>query len=523
MAATSTTLVTRIQLRWFVAALAAALGAGASLWALHLMTSVPEHPGRWFLLLLALVPVVLVASRWLVSDRLAASVVVHSTAISIAALVVVGVYLVLVVGMNGSPDGSERDVMLSSLFAATVAAVLVPPVRSRVAEQVRSLLHEEAPSTGDVVSNFGARMSRAVPMDELMLQLAESLRETTPGTRAEIWTGTAAALRRTTSVPTLPPASLSVTGTAATTVARARIGGPAWVAVWLPQLVPDDPHGDYRVVPVAHLGELHGLVVVVRPPGAEEFTSGDDDALVELAHQLGLALHNVQLDSALQASLEELAERNEELQASRLRIVTASDAARRGIERNLHDGAQQHLVALAVKIGLVSSIAEDGDTEMVGQMLRDLRGDVQATIDEVRALAHGIFPPLLRDRGLGEALKAAAGRSGLSCAVDVDLPGRFPEQVETTAYFCCTEALQNAAKYAGAGADVTIRVRAGAGALVVEVTDDGAGFDAATSAEGHGFTNMRDRLGAIGGALEVDSAPGRGTRLVLTIPAEPVA
>jgi signal transduction histidine kinase len=521
--AETTVLVTRTQRRWFLATLVAALGAGASLWALHLMTDVPRHPGWWFLALLALAPVALVASRWLVSDRMAASVLVHSAAVSGSALVVVAVYLVLVVGINGSPDGHEREVLLSSLFAATVAALLVPPVRARIAESVRALLHEEKPSTGEVVSAFGAKMSRSVPMDELMLQLAESLRETVPGTRAEIWTGTADALRRTTSVPTMPPATLRVTGAEATTVARTRIGGPAWVTVWLPALVPEEPHGDFRVVPVAHLGELHGLVVVVRPPGSQEFEDADEAALVELAHQLGLALHNVQLDSALQASLEELAERNEELQASRLRIVAASDAARRGIERNLHDGAQQHLVALAVKIGLIANIAEDGDGDMVAQMLADLRKDVQATIDEVRALAHGIYPPLLRDRGLGEALRTAANRAGLPCRVEVDLPGRYPETVETAAYFCSTEALQNAAKYAGEGAEVQLTVRGADGRLVVEIADDGAGYDATEHAEGHGFTNMRDRLGAIGGELEVRSAPGEGTRLVLSIPAEPLA
>ncbi|HWJ83657.1 MAG TPA: ATP-binding protein [Nocardioides sp.] len=515
-------LVTRIQLRWFLATVAAGLGSGASMWALHLMTGLPEHPGRWFLVWVALAPVALVASRWSRSDRASAGALVHSASISGAALVVVGVYLVLVVGINGSPSGSERDLMLSSLFAALVAALLVPPVRARVAESVRSVLHQEKPSTGDVVSAFGTRMSRSVPMDELMLQLAESLRETVPGTRAEIWTGTADALRRTTSVPTLPPATLRVSGAEATTVARARIGGPAWVSVWLPSLVPEEPHGDFRVVPVAHLGELHGLLVVVRPPGSEDFADADDDALVELAHQLGLALHNVQLDSALQASLEELAERNEELQASRLRIVTASDAARRGIERNLHDGAQQHLVALAVKIGLVAGIAEDGDAALVGQMLGDLRKDVQATIDEVRALAHGIYPPLLRDRGLGEALRTAANRAALPCRVEVDLPGRYPETVESAAYFCSTEALQNAGKYAGDGATVTLTVRGGDGQVIVEIADDGPGFDPAEHAEGHGFTNMRDRLGAIGGTLDLRSAPGEGTRLVLTIPAEPL-
>ncbi len=515
--------LTRGQVRWFLAALAVAVGSGASLWALNLMTGSPRDPGLWFFGLLALAPVVLLASRRLANDKVAADVLVQSSALTAAALVVVAVYLVLVVGISGRPAGTERGVMLSSLFAALVATVLVSPVRSRVAEEVRSLLHEERPSTGEIVAAFGARMSRAVPMDELMLQLAESVRETLPGTQVEIWTGTSEALRRTTSVPSQPAALLSVTGTEATTVTRARIGGPAWVSVWLPELVPAEPHGDFRVVPVAHLGELLGLVVVVRPERTADFGDADDDALVELAHQLGLALHNVQLDSALQESLEELAERNVELQASRLRIVTASDSARRAIERNLHDGAQQHLVALAVKLGLAASMAEDGETETVPQMLTDLRTDVHTTINEVRELAHGIYPPLLRDRGLGEALRTAAGRSGLPCSVTVDLPGRYPEQAETAAYFCCTEALQNAGKYAGDGASITLLVSADEQTLRVEVADDGAGYDIAQGQEGHGFLNMRDRLGAIGGTLEVESAPGQGTRLTFVIPAEPLA
>ena len=185
----------------------------------------------------------------------------------------------------------------------------------------------------------------------------------------------------------------------------------------------------------------------------------------------------MRLDSALQASLAELADRNVELQASRLRIVSAADASRRAIERNLHDGAQQHLVALAVKLGLAQQIVEDGDIETVQGLLGDLRADVQVTIKELRELAHGIYPPLLRDRGLGEALRTAATRSTLPCTVDVDLPGRFPEEVETAAYFCCLEAMQNAGKYAGTGATLRVHVRYDNERLCVELIDDGAGFE----------------------------------------------
>jgi signal transduction histidine kinase len=513
----------REQLRWTAGALALAGAGSVAIWALHQMTSVPDSPLRWSELAGSAVPLVMILAAFVTSERLSAWFVVRAIALAAVALVVVAVYLVLVVGINGAPHGHERDVMLSSMVAAIVAVVLVPPVRSRVVARIEAVLHEEVPTTAEVVTTFGTRMSRAVPMDELLLQLAESLRETVPGTRSEIWTGAAERLVRTVSVPTLPEAGLTITEAEELTITRARIGGPTWAAVWLPTLVPEGAAGDFRVVPVAHLGELLGLVCVYRPVGAADFDDADDAALVELAHQLGLALHNVRLDSALQASLDELAERNRELQASRLRIVNASDSSRREIERNLHDGAQQHLVALAVKVGLIRSIAqEDDDTETVLTMLDTLREDVQVTISQVRELAHGIYPPLLRDGGLGDALRAAATRSPLPCEVDVQLPGRYEQDVETAAYFCTLEAMQNAGKHAGEAARITVRARAVDGRLVVELCDDGVGFDLETVSLSHGFVNMRDRIGALGGDLEVWSAPGSGARITASIPAQPL-
>jgi signal transduction histidine kinase len=302
------------------------------------------------------------------------------------------------------------------------------------------------------------------------------------------------------------------------------MGGPAWINVWLPDLAGEigKDGSDLRVVPIAHLGELLGLIVVRRPAGSIAFGEDDEVALVELARQLGLALHNVQLDSALQASLAELADRNEELQASRLRIVTAADSSRREIERNLHDGAQQHLVALAVKLGLARQITGDGDTESVLTLLEDLRSDVQTTIGELRELAHGIYPPLLRDRGLSEALRAASVRASLPCSVDVELPGRYPEEIETAAYFCCLEAMQNAGKYAGDGASITVRVSSDPQSLTFALSDDGVGFDVQTTTLGNGFMNMKDRLGAIGGTLWVESTPGAGTTVRARIPGHPI-
>ena len=221
----------------------------------------------------------------------------------------------------------------------------------------------------------------------------------------------------------------------------------------------------------------------------------------------------MKLDSALQESLDEVRRQADELRASRARIVEAGDAQRRAIERDLHDGAQQHLVALAVNVNLARKIA-DSDPDGAKAMLEQVGHDLREAVQELRNLAHGIYPPLLMDRGLSEALVAAAGRAAIPTTVIADGLGRYPQVVEAAVYFCCLEALQNAAKHAGEGAQANVTVREDAGALRFEVADDGAGFDPASGAQqGHGFVNMSDRVGAIGGSLAVDSAPGAGTRI----------
>ncbi|HEY2165588.1 MAG TPA: histidine kinase [Jatrophihabitantaceae bacterium] len=510
----------RRTVQWTGAGTVLALAAIVVLATLRALTGHPHQLGIWFP-----TTAVLILLGWIigltVSNRRAAAVAfVEAVAVSGTAVLVCAVYLVVVVGIEGTPTGHERSILAASLIAAAVIAVLGVPVRHRLVQWGDQTVGGREPSRAEVVSGFGARMSRAIPMDELMLQLAESLHETMASAAAEIWTGTDGQLGLAVSVPSRQADRLQLGEQERVVVGRARIGGPAWTRVWLPAI--HIAGGDHRAVPVAHLGELLGLIVVARPADAMPFSEDDESALVELARQLGLALHNVRLDSALQASMAELAERNDELQASRLRIVTAADSSRRAIERNLHDGAQQHLVALAVKLGLARSIAEEGDAETVLGMLDDLRADVQTTIGELRELAHGIYPPLLRDRGLGEALRTAAARSPLPCTVDVDLPGRYPEEVETAAYFCCLEAMQNAGKYAGDGATIAVRVSSEQEQLCFELRDDGAGFEQHSTPMGHGFENMADRLGAIGGRLDVESKPGHGTTVRAVIPATPV-
>jgi signal transduction histidine kinase len=518
-----------IQLLTAMSVLAVAFDAACI--AGHVLVGTPDSLWVWLALALALVPFGQAMAALIGDSRVTAAVLVESIAAAGLTALVVVVYLVIVVGLARPPAGHERDVLLASLAAATVVAILALPLRHRLVEFATGLARggSDEPSAEEVLTSFGARMSRAVPLDELMLQLTESLRATIASAGAEIWAGTEGLLGRAVSVPTRAPARLQLGARERVVVGRARIGGPSWVSVWLPELIGtesgSDSNGarrDLRVAPVAHLGELLGLIVVRRAGGASAFTDDDERLLVDLARQLGLALHNVRLDSALQASLAELEQRNVELRASRLRIVAASDEARRAIERNLHDGAQQHLVALAVKLGIARQIVEDGEArESVTALLDDLRAAVQATIAELRELAHGIYPPLLRDRGLGEALRTAAARSPLACSVEVGLPGRYPEEVETAAYFCCLEALQNAGKHAGDDAEVTVRVGGDESVLWFEVIDDGIGFDSA-AATGHGFVNMRDRLGAMGGQLSIDSMPGHGARVSARIAARPL-
>jgi signal transduction histidine kinase len=165
----------------------------------------------------------------------------------------------------------------------------------------------------------------------------------------------------------------------------------------------------------------------------------------------------------------------------------------------------------------------DEDRAAVVELLEELRTDVQATVAALRELAHGIYPPLLRNHGLEQALQAATRRAALPCAVSVELPGRYPEEIEAAVYFCCLEAIQNAGKHAGPDATITVQVTADGSTLRFAVGDNGRGFDIDASRSGAGFVNMADRLGAIGGKLNVESTAGKGTCVAGEIAATPLA
>jgi signal transduction histidine kinase len=353
-------------------------------------------------------------------------------------------------------------------------------------------------------------------MDELLLQLAESLRKTMALVSAEVFTGAGEVLERTVSVPDVGPGSIVVSPRERPVVTRAGVSGTAWASIWLPALLAGREREQIRVAPVSHAGELLGLIVVERSSQASGFSEDDDRVLSDLARQVGLALHNSQLDTALQTTLDEVRKQADQLRESRARVVASGDAERRRIERNLHDGAQQHLVALAVNLRLARDIITD-DSEAGLEMLDQLAGEVQETIQEVRQLAHGIYPPLLVDSGLVEALRAAASRNPLPVEISTDGIGRYPSETEAAVYFCCLEALQNAAKHAP-DAHVDLHLWEEAGGLLFTVADDGPGFDPDRAQKGHGYVNMADRLGAIGGTVRWESEIGKGSVVRGSVP-----
>jgi signal transduction histidine kinase len=235
----------------------------------------------------------------------------------------------------------------------------------------------------------------------------------------------------------------------------------------------------------------------------------DRDLLAGVVSCTVTALEHRQLVHELRSSLDELT-------ASRARLVTVADEQRRKIERDLHDGAQQRLVAVQIKLALLADKLEEESADCADRV-HSLERDITETLDEVRRFARGVYPPLLADRGLGDALHAVVRRAPLPTTIDARLPHRYPREVESAVYFACLEALQNVSKHARGATSVSIAI-SGNGRLRFDVRDNGAGFDPDATAGGAGLTNMRDRVGAVGGDIAITSRPGRGTTVTGVVP-----
>ncbi len=249
--------------------------------------------------------------------------------------------------------------------------------------------------------------------------------------------------------------------------------------------------------------------------GVERISRGELGTRVPITSADELAV----LGRAVNEMTERLAAHDAEMRASRARIVTASDEARRNVERDLHDGAQQYLVLLQLRLGQARRILEI-DPSQAAAAIDEASADLAHALAELRDLAHGIYPAVLESDGLPGALQAAAERSSMPVTVETDGVGRYAQELEAAIYFCCLEALQNAAKHAGEGAKATVRLSQSDGQVRFEVGDDGRGYDAAVMGPSTGLQNMADRIGALGGELEIESAQGVGTTVRGAVPFE---
>jgi signal transduction histidine kinase len=331
----------------------------------------------------------------------------------------------------------------------------------------------------EVLTEFSGRVGEAYATEDVLGRMAQILGQGVGASSARVWLLVAGELRPASSWPA-----------AETLPAPMRVSGDT---------IPEVP-GEV-VVEVRDRGELLGALSVAMPPN-DPMTPAKEKLVLDLASQAGLALRNVRLV--------------EELKASQRRIVAAADEERRRIERNIHDGAQQQLVALAVRMRLAQAVATQ-DGERTAAMLEQLQEETQAALEDLRDLARGIYPPLLADRGLSVALEAQGRKSPVPVEFSPNGIGRYPQQIEAAVYFSCLEALQNVAKYAQASRSV-VRLGESGSALVFEVADDGVGFDPSSGSYGTGLQGIADRLSALGGTLEVRSSPGRGTTVIGRVP-----
>jgi signal transduction histidine kinase len=398
-------------------------------------------------------------------------------AVLVAMLMAIGGVGAILVGLGIVPSLDESPPLL--LLAGVILGLFLMPLYRFSKWLADRLVFGGRSTPYEVLTEFSGRVGSTYSSDDVLPRMAQLVGEATRARASRVWLRVGQELQE---------------------VAR-------WPADALegrtldtdPERIPDLPGEDGFAI--RHQGELLGALSVEPAPN-DPMTPAKRRIVQDLASQAGFVLRNVRLI--------------EELRASRQRLVAAQDEERRKLERNIHDGAQQRLVALTVKLRLLEQIAERDPTKVV-QMAEQLQTDATDALEELRDLARGIYPPLLADKGLLAALEAQARKSPVPVSVDAPEVGRFPQDVEAAVYFSCLEALQNVAKYADAS-QVSISLGRTDGVLSFAVADDGVGFDPASSHHGTGLQGIADRLDALGGTFEVVSAAGEGTVLNGSVP-----
>jgi len=410
-------------------------------------------------------------------------VVIKKTVVfAVLASAVALAYVVVVIALGTA----VTDAGVSGTFFAAVAllALALQPLRAWARRLADRLVYGRRATPYEVLSRFTERLGDVSSAEDVAPRMAQLITEGTGARSASVWLRVGRTLRREAEWP-------GVTD------------GEAPELPMGDEVIPEIPDSTASI-PMTHRGEVLGAIAL-DVPSSDPLTPDQQRLLAELATQAGLALRNVALTADLRRRLEEL-------ERSRKRLVTAQDEERRRLERNLHDGAQQQLVAIGVRLRLADQMV-DRDPAKTHEMLAEVQTESQEAIDALRDLARGIYPPVLADRGLVAALEAQARKSHVPVEIRGDGLERYPQEVEAATYFCVLEALQNVAKYAGASR-ATVTLAEEEGWIRFEVADDGSGFDPGTVAKGSGLQNMEDRLAALGGDLTVESSPGAGTTVI---------
>jgi len=455
----------RLQLRWFSYAVAVVA-------VLFLPSIVLDTVPTWLQILgaFALFTMPIAVALAILKYRLyEIDVVIRKTivyALLAGFIVAVGGLVILIVGGIAVGPVSDNGALL--VVAGVVMGFAIWPLRRLATRIADRIVFKGRETPYEVLTSFAERVAETYSTDDVLPRMAQVLAAGTGADVATVWLRSDDRYR----VAAVWPTDASE-----------------------PDAIPID------ATEVRHQGEVLGALSVEMPAN-DPMNPSKETLIGDLAAQAGLVLRNVRLI--------------EDLRGSRRRIVAAQDERARKLERDIHDGAQQQLVALQVKLRLADSIVER-DPAKARRLLSELQRESSDALENLRDLARGIYPPLLADKGLPTALEAQARKAQLPVEVRGGETGRYTQEIESAVYFSCLEALQNASKYARASR-VTVTLGQTNGSLAFEVRDDGRGFDPGTTGYGTGLQGIADRLAALGGELVVTSAPGDGTAVAGRLP-----
>jgi len=457
----------RAQMKWFTAASAAA-AAGLAVGIFIL-----PAPDVAFALLVPLIPIAagIAILRYRLYDI---DVVLSKTLVFASLAAFITVVYVVVVAVIGSLTGA------SSLLATAIVAVLFQPARVWVRRVANRLVFGERATPYEVMAGFSERVADAVSTDEVLPQMAEAA-------------GTGVAAAEVTIRVALPDGGERVE----------RWQGPS----------AGGRTAEPWTTTISHHGEPVATLTVTKAAN-DPLTPAERDLLEDLGAQAGLAVHNVRLSEELAVRLRMLDEQAAALRVSRERLVTARDAQRRGLQRDIQEGPERQLLEIGRAVRAATT----------PEQLDPLIARANDTLDGLRDLARGVFPPLLADQGIVPALQAHVRKIGARAAIDADAgvtERRFDADVEACAYFCCLQAIQNVVRHAP-GADATVRFTIEGEDLTFVIADDGPGFNVAATPRGMGLQIIQDRVDALEGSLTISSGPD-GTAVTISIPARSAA